>query len=232
MREYLSHGMGVDSTALMLLLLDEGREFESVFVNHGCDYPETYEYLEYLKNEGYDIMVIKPSVIAKIVRYDNIYDYFWHYKGIPLQRYRICTDKFKIRPFNKYVEIPCVVYLGYDFSERKRSYKLFTRTKKSMKYEFPLIDKRITREQCKDIIREHGLKVPRKSGCWLCPFQSKKQWKKLMVEYPELFKKAMDLEERALKHRGKIGLLNNGKSKLSFFWQENKLTNYLEKNEK
>jgi len=43
---YLSHGMGVNSTALMLLLEDQGVEFESIFVNHGGDFPETYEYLE------------------------------------------------------------------------------------------------------------------------------------------------------------------------------------------
>jgi len=41
MRKYLSHGVGVNSTALMLLLEDEGVEFESVFVDHGGDYPET-----------------------------------------------------------------------------------------------------------------------------------------------------------------------------------------------
>jgi len=40
MKNYLSHGMGVNSTALMLLLADEGIEFESVFVYHGGDYPE------------------------------------------------------------------------------------------------------------------------------------------------------------------------------------------------
>jgi len=49
MKKYLSHGMGVNSTALMLLLEDEGIEFESVFIDHGGDYPETYEYVNYQK---------------------------------------------------------------------------------------------------------------------------------------------------------------------------------------
>ena len=52
MKKYLSHGMGVNSRALMLLLEDEGIEFENVFVNHGGDYPETYEYVIYLKDKG------------------------------------------------------------------------------------------------------------------------------------------------------------------------------------
>lgn len=62
MRTYLSHGMGVNSTALMLLLLDKGQKFESFFIDHGGDYPETYEYLGYLLGQGYDITVLKPNV--------------------------------------------------------------------------------------------------------------------------------------------------------------------------
>ena len=58
MKEYLSFGGGVNSTALMLLLLDEGIEFESVFVNHGGDYPETYEYVTCVRNP-YDLVVSK-----------------------------------------------------------------------------------------------------------------------------------------------------------------------------
>jgi 3'-phosphoadenosine 5'-phosphosulfate sulfotransferase (PAPS reductase)/FAD synthetase len=58
---YLSFGAGVNSTALMLYLLDRGVDFEAVFVNHGTDYPETYEYVQYLKDNGYRITVIKPN---------------------------------------------------------------------------------------------------------------------------------------------------------------------------
>ena len=225
MHEYLSFGAGVDSTALMLLLLNEGREFETVFIDHSGDYPETYEYVEYLKEKGYEITVLKPSVIAKVVRYSTIYDYFWHYKSIPFRNYRICTDKFKIQTFNKFVEKPCIVYIGYDWSEFARAQKPKTKSPKSIEYQYPLIEKRITRTQCKKIIRDHDLNVPRKSGCWFCPFQTLSQWKKLRDDYPELFKKAMALEERAFSARGKMGLLRKGR--LSSLWQENKLTNPL-----
>jgi 3'-phosphoadenosine 5'-phosphosulfate sulfotransferase (PAPS reductase)/FAD synthetase len=52
-RRYLSFGGGVNSTALLLLMADEGMEFETVFVNHGGDYPETYAYVELLRERGY-----------------------------------------------------------------------------------------------------------------------------------------------------------------------------------
>lgn len=211
MRKYLSHGAGVDSTALMLLLIDEGLEFESVFIDHGGDYPETYEYVDYLHEKEYEITVLKPSVIAKEVRYDNIYDYFWHYKSVPFRNYRICTHKFKINTFNNYVERPCIVYLGYDWSEYKRAIKPKKNTKKGIEYQYPLIEKRINRSQCKKIIRDHDLKVPRKSGCWFCPFQKLSEWKKLRDNYPELFMKAMALEEWAFSERDKMGLLRKGR---------------------
>jgi len=225
-KEYLSFGAGVDSTALMLLLLDEKHVFETVFIDHGGDYPETYAYVDYLLEKGYEITILKPSVIAKEVRYDNIYDYFWHYKSVPFRNYRICTDKFKITTFNKYVEKPSIVYLGYDWSEYARARKPKTKSPKSIEYQYPLIEKRINRTLCKKIIKNHDLKVPRKSGCWFCPFQKMSEWKKLRDNYLELFHKAVALEERAFSHRGKMGLLRKGR--LLSIWQENKLTNYIE----
>lgn len=40
-KRYLSYGGGVNSTALLLLMHDEGLDFEAVFVDHGTDYPQT-----------------------------------------------------------------------------------------------------------------------------------------------------------------------------------------------
>ena len=94
MKAYLSHGMGVNSTALMLLLEEWGIEFESVFVDHGGDYPETYEYLDYLQNQGYEITVIKPEVEGC----NTILEYCRKYRIIPSFHFRWCTDKFKLRP--------------------------------------------------------------------------------------------------------------------------------------
>ena len=220
MKAYLSFGGGVDSTALMLLLLDESREFETIFVNHGGDYPETYAYIEYLRQQGYTITEIKPDVSWK-GHFSDIYEYFFFHKSIPFINFRICTDKFKIRPFNKYIQKPCVVYLAFDAQEKKRVRK---RRVKGITYEYPLIERGLTRNDCKQLIRNHSLKIPPKSGCYFCPFQTKKEWKTLMVTHPSLFKKAVALENNS----PKVGLFADGKMRLESLWQENKLTNYLE----
>jgi len=207
MRKYLSHGVGVNSTALMLLLIDDNVEFESVFSDTGCENPETYEYLDYLQKRGYEITRIIPQVKEKRGIYDNLYDYFWSWQGIPIIHRRQCCVKFKKQPVDKYVKQPCEVMLGYDFNERKRRR---TKNRKQITFIFPLIERKITREQCVDIIREHGLLVPIRSGCYLCPYQSKKTWKRLRDNHPDLFMKAMALEENAITRKSGKQLYQGG----------------------
>ena len=168
MKHYLSFGGGVNSTALMLLLQDQGVDFESVFIDHETDYPETYEYVDYLRERGYKITSIKPDVSWK-GHFSSVYDYFYHHKSIPLIVYRICTDKFKVQTFNKYAEKPCIVYVGYDYDELKRAEKQVGRARKGMEYRYPLIDAKLTRQGCKNYIESHGLRVPPKSGCFISP---------------------------------------------------------------
>ena len=113
MKTYLSFGGGVNSVAMMLLLLDEGiEEFEAVFVDHGTDWPETYKYFDmfqgWLTRKGYKpITVLKPNVEG----FTNLYDFYWHKKWVPSHMRRICTDKFKIRPLFKYFDKPCFCLL-------------------------------------------------------------------------------------------------------------------------
>jgi 3'-phosphoadenosine 5'-phosphosulfate sulfotransferase (PAPS reductase)/FAD synthetase len=61
MMSYLSFGGGVNSTALLIYLKERGEDFETIFVNHGGDWPETYEYVNYLRDEGYEIKEIIPN---------------------------------------------------------------------------------------------------------------------------------------------------------------------------
>ncbi|RLC23031.1 MAG: hypothetical protein DRH93_08360 [Deltaproteobacteria bacterium] len=61
MKNYLSFGGGVNSVAMMLLLLDQKAEFEAIFVDHETDWPETYEYFDmfqkWLKDHGLPVPI-------------------------------------------------------------------------------------------------------------------------------------------------------------------------------
>jgi hypothetical protein len=188
MKNYLSFGGGVNSVAMMLLLLDEGVEFEAVYVDHGCDWPETLEYVAMLQT-SYKITVLTPQVEG----FTNLYEYLWSKGKIPMRFPRWCTVDWKSLPLSKYYEKPAWVNIGYASDE---SHRAVITSEKGFEYRFPLIEREITRAGCIEIIKSHGLPVPMKSGCWFCPFQGIKGYKQLRRKHPDLFCKVVALEER------------------------------------
>jgi hypothetical protein len=188
MRNYLSYGGGVNSTALLLLLHEQGIEHEAVYINHGCDWPETYEYVSMIA-EKYPITILTP----KIEGFTNLYEYLFAKGKIPMRFPRWCTQDWKSNPLMKYYQTPAFVHIGYAYDERQRA-KIHS--EKGIEYRFKLIEDEITRKGCVNIIKNHGLSVPTKSGCWFCPFQPVKEYKQLRRKHPELFCKVVKLEER------------------------------------
>lgn len=192
MKQYLSFGGGVNSTAMLLLLTECGEEFETIFVNHGGDYPKTYEYIEYLRDRGFDITEIIPDVEGC----HTIYDYSMKKQILPSWRFRWCTDKFKIRQINAYIKTPCNMFIGFDYDELKRQ----TDNKSSkIKNTFPLIDAKMRREDCIKLITDHGLVPPDKSGCWFCPFMPNSEVRELFLNHKELYDKALAMENNCMK---------------------------------
>ncbi len=196
---YLSYGGGVNSTAMLLLLKDEGWEFESVYVDHGCDWPETIEYVRMMREVwDYPITILKPFVQGC----KTLEEYLQKYKMIPSRANRWCTGKFKIRPLHQYAEKPCFQLIGFSTDEENRA-KISLR--EGIENRFPLLEYRVSRKGCEKIIRDHHLPVPIKSGCWFCPFQRIGQWKKLRIDHPDLFCKAKTLEGIQNEVRSKKG---------------------------
>jgi len=192
----MSFGGGVNSTALKIILDKEGREYEATFVDLGCELPETYENIKRMEN----ITVLKPNVKG----YDNIYDFYWAERLVPFIKYRSCTDKFKIQTLKKHHEKPCTVFIGFDVREKHRVQESNI---KGITYEYPLIEYGLNRRDCKKIIHDHNIPIPPKSGCYICPFQSRESWWALARDHPDLFWKAVALEEnstgpRLRKHKG------------------------------
>lgn len=197
MKNYLSFGGGVNSVAMMLLLLDEGVEFESVYVDHECDWPETREYVEMFR-VSYPLTVIKPEYKREKDKiFNNLYDFCEYRNIIPLRQNRWCTKNFKVDPLHRYFQKPCFVMLGIDAGE---SHRARLSSNKGMENRYPLIERDIVRSDCVEIIKAHGLPVPIKSGCWFCPFQRISQWRLLRRKHPDLFCKAVEMEKRSLEY--------------------------------
>jgi hypothetical protein len=202
MRNYLSFGGGVNSVALHLLMIEQGIEFESVFVHHGTDWPETYQYVAgfqwWLKANGHKpITVLFPSkkhktVLAKCEAYSMV----------PHMRTRWCTVQFKIDVCLAYYQKPCFQFIGFSTDEAKRARISIDA---GVENRWPLLEHEISREGCKKIIAANDLPIPMKSGCFICPMQRISQWKQLRRVHPDLFCKAQQLEKANMDNAIKKG---------------------------
>lgn len=205
MKNYLSFGGGVNSVALYLLMKKMGVEFEAVFVNHGGDWPETYEYVNYFVSMGNPITILRPEVrtIEKKV-FTNIVAYHEFKNVLPSKnpKRRWCTSRFKSRVLDAYQQTPCFVFIGYASDEATRA---TISSSGGREYRWPLIEEGIDRQGCVEIIKSAGLEVPRKSGCYMCPYQGDKEYIELRQKHPELFCRVRRIEEAQNKRVTKNG---------------------------
>jgi len=196
-RSYLSYGGGVNSTAMYLLMLDQGVEFEAIYVDHDSDWPETRAYVKMFA-ERFPLTILRPMVQG----HQSLFEYCKAYQMIPSRRRRWCTSKFKVRIINAYVEKPCFSLIGIDAGEKHRA---SISVEKGIENRYPLIENNVDRDGCKEIIKNHGLEIPMKSGCWFCPYQRKAQWQALRRKHPDLFCEAQKLEQRQIEARAEKG---------------------------
>lgn len=64
---------------------------------------------------------------------------------------------------------------------------------------------KMRRDDCMSLIRDEGLPVPPKSSCFFCPFHKPAAWSDLARETPDLFKRAVELEDTLNERRTMLG---------------------------
>lgn len=218
-----SFGGGVQSTACLVLAAERKINFPFfVFANTGDDSeaPETLEYIDqvsrpYAEQHGIELVMVQKTIRNKPAEtlYENIMGDNKTIaipvrlpSGAPARRK--CTRDWKIYPVHKELrkrgattKNPAIVGIGISTDE-------FHRAKDSrvpiVEHEYPLLNLRIDRSQCAEIIKKAGLKVPPKSSCWFCPYKKKREWAEMAAKDPETFEKACQIEERLQEKKGSI----------------------------
>lgn len=191
----LSFGGGVNTVALMIYLIKEKMPFdEAVFADTGGELPETYEYLKiaekYLKKHNIPLITVKSKS-------GTLYDTCKRRRVIPSQIWRWSTRDKKVIPIHTYyrsLQVHIYEYLGITYDEIER---MKPSTESYITSLFPFVDAKITREDCIHIIRDAGLPIPVKSGCYFCPFNTVGRWKKIYENHKDLYLKAVKLEEQS-----------------------------------
>jgi len=187
----LSYGGGVNSTAIIALakMGELPMPDHIVFSDTGAEYPYTHSYIDYLENQG-----IRMIYLTGGTRFMGLVEFCQSKDLIPSRMNRWCTDHWKRTPVQRFARAfgEVKMWIGIDAGEEHR-----TNARRDRNTEFPLVDLDIDRNKCKEIIREVGWGVPQKSGCFICPYQPKREWIKLKREYPDLWDIAVKLEKNA-----------------------------------
>ncbi len=202
----LSFGAGVNSTALAILLVNEGWRGHIVFSDTGTEWPDTYCFMTmfentWLKPRGLSITRLGAEWRGKTFSMSLIERCEWKHT-IPLIHLRWCTGEYKVKPLERWYashglvnETDVMIGIAAD-----ESWRMGTRCR-------PLVDHHIDRDGCAAIIHTEGLDIPRKSGCYICPFQRNSQWRELWERYPELYARAQALENSPRRMPGRDGLV-------------------------
>ena len=136
-------------------------------------------------------------VVSAQRRQTGLYGTALRRRVIPSVQWRWCTRDFKIKPIHQHragLGRHVNQYIGIAFDEIHRMRDSREAGTTNL---YPLIDRRITREGCIEIIEQAGLPVPEKSGCFFCPFNSTERWRQLLDRHPRLFEQAIRLEEQS-----------------------------------
>lgn len=211
----ISYGAGEDSTALILLVVNDARlalyrkGLQVVFSDTRAELPETYTTIEHMKaycaERAIPFEHLRPIMRSKDgAEHEGLEAYCLHLRVIPAKRsdHRWCTDRIKIVPIHRWVRAafpgrPINIMIGFGAEEAGRQARAYAaKNDPSIKVCFPLIEVGFCRHRCGEYIAQSGFPGPvLKSGCFFCPFAKKRYWKWLKQTHPNLFERAMAMEE-------------------------------------
>ena len=192
---------GKDSSALAVFLKKEIPNMEYFFCDTGAELPETYEYLTRL-----EVILGKP--IARL-NSDRGFDHWFEiFRGtLPSPQMRWCTTNMKIKPIEDWIgDDPAMSYVAIRSDESNR--KGYISTKSNITTKFPFIEAGIDRDGVLKILEDAGIGLPKyyewrtRSGCYFCFYQRKAEWVGLAERHPELFDRAVAIEQKVLRDAG------------------------------
>ena len=192
---------GKDSSALAVYLRDKVPEMEYFFCDTGAELPETYEYLTRL-----EVILGKP--IARLNAQRGFDHWFEVFRGaLPSPQMRWCTKNMKIKPIEEWIgEVPALSYVAIRADESNR--KGYISTKPNIQTRFPFIEDGIDHGGVMQILTDAGIGLPKyyewrtRSGCYFCFYQRKAEWIGLAERHPDLFERAVSIEQKVLRDAG------------------------------
>ena len=235
----VSFGGGTNSTAMIIGMHKQGIPIDLIlFADTGGEQPHTYDFIRTFNGwlNGHGLPEITPV-------------YYTDKDGIRLTLenecfksgtlpsiaygYKRCSLKHKIGPQEKFcnhVEQCRAIwkaggrvdkFIGYDAGETRRINHAapIDAVDKKYKKHYPLYEWGWDRDRCRSEIAAAGLPLPGKSSCYFCPSMKKLEIQALWENYPELFRRAVEMERNAAPSLKKIKGLGRNWSWESYYEQ-------------
>lgn len=116
---------------------------------------------------------------------------------------RQCTESWKIRPMRKWLQAnrqgrPVEQWIGISLDEVQR---MKDSDVKYIMHRWPLIERRMTRNDCMTWLERNGFMRPQKSACVFCPFHDTRAWHDMKKAGNGDWKKAVDVDRAIRKVR-------------------------------
>ena len=195
---------GKDSSALAVYMRDKVPDMEYFFCDTGAELPETYAYLAKLE-------IVLGKKIVRLNSTRSFDHYFEVFRGtLPSPQMRWCTTMLKIKPLEEWIgDDEVISYVAIRADEKSRTG--YVSTKPNIQTVFPFIDDDIDHTGVIKILEDAGINLPdyyewrTRSGCYFCFFQRKAEWVGLADKHPDLFERAVAIEQKILKDAGVSG---------------------------
>jgi len=123
---------------------------------------------------------------------------------------RQCTSTYKVHPIDREITRQmrdsnvrtCVKWIGISLDEVHR---MKPSRRSTVEHRWPLIDNRISRNDCLLWMKKHGYPEPPRSACVYCPYHSDTEWRRLRDSEPDEFAKAVQLDRDFRDHINELG---------------------------
>jgi 3'-phosphoadenosine 5'-phosphosulfate sulfotransferase (PAPS reductase)/FAD synthetase len=205
-KTFIAFSLGVESTTMCLLY---GKGATAIFTDTGSEHQELYDRLALVQSVlkahhggDFEIKVIKPTQTVAGVVCHSLQEVIEAKKFMPSGQARYCTVEWKIKPMDAFLKSqgPCELLIGFNADEepgKDRTGNLMRCA--NVTYSYPLYEDGHTRDDCKALLRQHGLEpnypiYMARGGCWFCPFKRVAEYKAMYYFDRPTFEKGRGME--------------------------------------
>jgi len=219
MKHIISLGAGVQSST-MALMAAKGEitpmPDAAIFSDTQWESAHVYKLLDFLETQlPFPVYRVTAGDLKEKV--DTLPLYTTGPTGNQGMLNRSCTSRYKIEPLLKKVRqlvglakgerggtvIRAVQWIGISMDECTR---MKPSRKAYLEHRWPLVEERMTRQDCFKWMERNGYPKPGRSSCITCPYHSDLEWRDLKLNRPEEFESACETDRQIRTGEGLQGI--------------------------